>query len=294
MSKVLIIGAGGMLGHKLCQLLTDHELVATIRRDPGLYERHPAVFGHVRLIRDVDVLADDALERAIEQEAPDVIVNAVGIIKQLEEASNRYLSVAINAWLPHRLAKLAERGGARLIHISTDCVFDGEDGGYRESDPSNARDLYGQSKFLGETDGAEAHAVTLRTSIVGRELARPGSGLFEWFFSQRGGRVGGFTRAIYTGFTTLEMARVIDLMIKDFPDLRGLWQVASEPIDKHALLSRLNDRFDLEITLDRNDDFRCDRSLNMARFAAATGYVAPSWGEMLDDMHRDPTDYDAL
>lgn len=309
--KILVLGGGGMLGHKLCQLLPAHgfEVCATLRRPLRLAQRCPGIFDRVALFDQVDVLAPHQLEQTIEIVAPDVIVNCIGIVKQLPAAEDRYLSVAINALLPHRLAKHSVESNRRLIHISTDCVFDGLRGGYRETDPSDARDDYGKSKFLGETTEHETAALTLRTSIIGRELGESSHGLLEWFLAQTGGKVKGFSRAIYSGLTTHELAKVIAHLCKQFagprnvaPDLpdeisdsarlHGLFHVASAPISKYDLLCLIRRVYDLEIEIARDEDFVCDRSLIMDRFSAVTGYTAPDWEQMIAEMHADPINYD--
>lgn len=290
--KVLVLGGAGMLGHKLCQLLPafGFAVTATLRGPQFPLQSFSDVYGSVELIPRVDVLETE-LERTLTRVAPDVVVNCVGIVKQLPAAEDRFLSVAINALLPHRLARWCAAAHSRLIHISTDCVFDGARGAYSESDPSDARDLYGQSKFLGETTDAETSAVTLRTSIIGRELGEPAHGLLEWFLSQQGGRVRGYARAVYTGVTTQELARVVAMLCAN--RLSGLYQVASRPISKYDLLHLIRERYDLDIAIDRDDAFACDRSLVMERFSAATGYTPPDWEQMIGEMHADPTPYDA-
>jgi dTDP-4-dehydrorhamnose reductase len=293
MTRVLVLGAGGMLGHKLCQLLPEQgfEVWGTLRRPTDF----SSLFARVQLMNGVEVLNEASLSGAIEQAQPDVIVNCVGIIKQKREAENRYLSVAINSWLPHQLSRLCAEAGQRLIHISTDCVFSGTKGNYRESDLSDATDLYGKSKFLGETDDSEPAAITLRTSIIGRELGDPGTGLLEWFLAQQGaGQAQGFALAIFSGFTTHELANVIGLVIRDFPRLHGLYQIASTPISKYELLRLIGDVYDLPIEVERNEVFQCDRSLLADRFHAATGYAPPDWPTMIKRMHADPTAYSSL
>lgn len=289
MTRVLIIGAGGMLGHKLCQWLpTDGwDVTATARKDAAFYARYPGVFDRVRLLGGVDVLNEVSLETAIRAADPQFVINCVGIIKQLAEAHNRYLSVGINSWLPHRLAKLCHQQGRRLIHISTDCVFDGVRGQYRESDPTNATDLYGQSKALGETDAHETAAVTLRTSIIGRELEPPGHGLIDWFLGQRGRTIRGFANAIYTGFTTQEIARAIVRVMRHPQPLCGLYQVASQPINKYDLLCLAREAFGIDVEIQRDETFRCERSMIMDRFTQETGYVAPSWNSMIQELAAD-------
>lgn len=294
MSRVLVLGAGGMLGHKLCQCLSEHEIVGTVKKDTGFYDKFPKIFRNVTLIGGVDVLDNEKLEKTIRNIAPDVIINCIGIVKQLKEANNAFLSVAINSYLPHRLANLCANLGTKLISISTDCVFDGTRGGYCENDFSDARDLYGKSKFLGETTAEETAAVTLRTSFIGRELTIPTHGLLEWFLAQQGKTVRGFAKAIYSGSTTIEMAKIMAMIIKDHPHICGVYQVASKPITKYNLLCLIKDTFGLNVNITREEDFCCDLSLNMDRFVQTTGYIVPSWEEMICQMSKDPTDYDNM
>lgn len=293
MSRVLVLGAGGMLGHKLCQCLSEHEIVGTVRKNTEFYDKFHQVFDNVTLIGSVDVLDNQKLEQIIRNITPDVIINCIGIVKQLKEAYNTYLSVAINSFLPHRLAILCEDIGVRLITISTDCVFDGSRGGYRENDLSNAQDLYGKSKFLGETTNEEEAAVTLRTSFIGRELTTPTHGLLEWFLAQRKKTVKGFKKAIYSGFTSIEMAKIINMIIKNHPNIHGVYHVASKPISKYNLLCLIKEIFKLDINIESDEEFHRDLSLNMDKFTQATGYVAPDWEEMIYQMYEDKTDYNS-
>lgn len=294
MSKVLVLGAGGMLGHKLCQCLSEHEIIGTVKKDTEFYNKYNYIFKNVTLIGGVDVLDNQKLEQTIRNVAPDVIINCIGIVKQLKEANNAFLSVAINSYLPHKLATLCADVGIRLITISTDCVFDGTRGGYRENDFANARDLYGKSKFLGETTSEETAAVTLRTSFIGRELTTPTHGLIEWFLAQHKKTVRGFEKAVYTGFTSIELASIIALIIKNYPDIYGVYQVASKPITKYNLLCLVKEIFDLDVNIFGDKDFCCDLSLSMDRFTQTTGYIAPSWEEMIRTMYKDPTDYNNM
>ena len=293
MSKVLILGAGGMLGHKVCQRLQGHDVVGTVLEPVEQYDAFGELYSGVTLLGGVDVLQEGRVEKTLDSVQPDVVINCVGIVKQLKEAHNAYLSVAINSCLPHKLAMLCARAGSRLLHISTDCVFDGARGRYTESDFSDARDLYGKSKFLGETTPEETAAVTLRTSIIGREPRRPTHGLLEWFLAQKGKTVRGFARAIYTGFTTIEIARVMQMVIDAGAELTGVHHVAGEPISKYDLLQLIREAFGLDVCVERDEEFQCDRSLLMGPFAEATGYVAPSWPQMIRELAEDPTPYDA-
>ncbi|MEX2113674.1 MAG: SDR family oxidoreductase [Pirellulales bacterium] len=293
MIRVLVIGGSGMLGHKLCQLLPQHgfAVAATIRRPADFAARYPGVFRHVQILADVDALDDRQLQRAIDSASPHVVVNCAGIVKQLPAARDPLASVGVNAYLPHKLARLCGRQDRRLIHVSTDCVFAGTRGMYRECDPSDAHDLYGMTKYLGETVAEETAAVTLRTSIVGRELEVPGHGLLEWFLAQNGTPVRGFARATFSGLTTHELARVVAKIVIDHPRLQGLYQVASQPITKFDLLQLVRRAYGLPTEITRDEEVTCDRSLNMARLHDATGYVPPAWREMIAETAQDSTPY---
>jgi len=199
--------------------------------------------------------------------------------------------VRINSLYPHVLHRLCRARGVRLVHVSTDCVFSGRKGAYRESDPSDAEDVYGRSKFLGEVAGPGA--VTLRTSIIGRELSVE-RGLVEWFLSQRGRKVKGFTKAVFSGLTTLELSKVIRRVLADWVELEGLYHVAAEPVTKFDLLKLIRDVYRLDVEIEPDDSLACDRSLDGSRFREATGYVAPSWPEMIRAMAEDPTPYEEI
>lgn len=286
--RVLILGAGGMLGHKLCQLYSNQfETWATVRSMP----RHYATYNLLdtgRLIGGVDAENFDSIIQAFAIAKPDVVINCIGIIKQLPEAQKPIISLTINSLLPHRLATLCQASQTRLIHISTDCVFSGRKGMYTETDVSDAEDLYGRTKFLGEMD--YSGTLTLRTSIIGREL-RTTSGLVEWFLSNQNTKVRGFRQAIYSGFTTHALAKLIADLIEHYPNLSGLYQVSSEPINKYDLLLLLRDAFGMNIDIEPYDDFVLDRSLDSTRFRQATAFTPPTWPEMIAEMAKDPTPY---
>jgi dTDP-4-dehydrorhamnose reductase len=287
--RALVLGSAGKLGHRLWRELDRHmDAFATVRGSFGDYASLDW-FDPGRVIGGVDVLSDADLDRAMSAARPDVVVNAVGIVKQ-RRADSATTTIAVNALLPHRLADRCAAAGARLIHISTDCVFAGTKGAYTEQDVADAQDLYGRSKLLGEVD--RDGCLTVRTSMVGREI-RTARGLFEWFFSHRGEAVPGFTRARFSGLTTTELARVIADIIQRHPELRGVWHVAGDPINKFDLLTIVNDAFGLGSTLRADESFVCDRTLDASRFMNATGYRPPSWPAMVAELAADPTPYDA-
>jgi dTDP-4-dehydrorhamnose reductase len=287
--RVLILGAGGMLGHKLTQTLGQRfEAWATVRSAAASYARY-GILDPARLIDRVDAADPDSVVRAFAVARPSVVVNAVGVVKQLPEASDPVVALTGNALVPHRVARLCDASGARLIHVSTDCVFAGRRGCYGEDDPPDAEDLYGRSKLLGEVG---APHLTIRTSIVGRELAT-GHGLLEWFLSNRGRRVRGYSRAIFSGLPTITLASVVADLIERHPDLSGLYHVGAEPIDKCSLLRLWRDAYDLPIEIEPVEDVREDRSLDSSRFRAATGFRPPSWPQLVAAMAQDPTPYEA-
>lgn len=279
-----------MLGHKLCQYMrAQHEVAGTVRKKAELYKKYIEVFDKVKLVGNIDVLDAHLLEKSIERINPDVVINCVGIIKQLAEAKDPIVSIKINALLPHQIANICDKTGCRLIQISTDCVFDGKKGSYSESDVSNATDLYGRTKYLGEVV-ERPHCVTLRTSMVGRELYTS-SGLVEWFLSNKGGKVKGFKKAIYTGFTTIALAAIINDIIKNHPDMSGLYHVSSVPISKYDFICQLRNVMGLDITIERGTEFFIDRSLLCDRFKYETNFTPPSWTAMIEELASDPTPY---
>jgi dTDP-4-dehydrorhamnose reductase len=279
--RLLILGGSGMLGHQLWRgLHAQHDTWVTLRRPVADFAVHN-LFDEAKAIQLDDITDDTALERALGQAKPEAVINCVGLIKQRDEARDEALTLRVNAEFPRRLAKRCGEAGARLIHFSTDCIFAGTKGNYTESDPSDAADLYGQSKHQGEV--ADAHSVTLRTSVIGHELGT-NLALLDWFLSQRFKAINGYTKAIYSGFTTLEMARIVDLILTQHTGLSGVWHVASEPISKFALLQLCREKLGWEGVIEPNDEFVCDRSLNADRFNQATGYTPPSWEAMISEL----------
>ncbi len=279
--RILILGGDGMLGHQLFKSWRGrHEVRVTLRQDFAAYERF-GLFRREDSCAGIDVRSADRLNEVIRIFRPDVLVNAVGVVKQRADGKAVIPSLEINALLPHRLAELCRASGVRLVHLSTDCVFSGRKGNYSEDDTPDAEDLYGRSKVLGEVD--EPGCLTLRTSIIGRELSRK-TGLLEWFLSQRGGVVKGFRNAIFSGFTTLEMARIIERLLTASPKAEGLYHVSAAAISKHDLLHKINAALGLGITILPDDEFHCDRSLDSTRFRREFGYVPPAWDEMVAEL----------
>lgn len=279
--KLLVLGATGMLGSAVLRVFAARPGIEGVgsARSAGSLGRLPADVA-ARVVTGIDVENPDALVRLFARTRPDVVINCVELIKQLAEADDALAAIPINALLPHRLARLCGAADARLIHISTDCVFRGDRGGYTEADLPDACDLYGRSKLLGEVD--YPNAVTLRTSIVGHELGSA-HGLIEWFLAQPG-PVKGYAKAVFSGLPTCELARVIADHVLPNPDLTGLWHVSAAPIDKLSLLRLVRDAYGRTTEIEPDDRVVIDRSLDSSRFRARTGYTPPGWPELVARM----------
>ncbi len=281
--RILILGGDGMLGHQLFSHLgQSHDARVTVRQPLAAYAELP-LFRSANVYPEVDVRTDTALLEVLTGFRPQAVVNAVGIIKQQTISTDSIANIEINALLPHRLAIACKDIGARLVHFSTDCVFSGRTGNYNEEDPSDAEDLYGRCKYLGEV--ADSHCITLRTSIIGRELARRKS-LLEWFLTQHG-TVHGYRQVIYTGFTTREMGRIVERILVERPDASGIYHVSSAPISKYDLLCLIREKLKLATEIIPDDELRCNRSLDSTRFRGEFAYAPPSWDDMIEELARD-------
>jgi dTDP-4-dehydrorhamnose reductase len=281
--RVLVLGATGMLGNAVLRLFAQspgYLVFGSVRSSAALRllpsDLHPSV------IVGVDVENVDSLTHLFAVVHPDVVINCVGLVKQLAEADDPLAAIPINALLPHRLARLCEVAGARLVHIGTDCVFPGTKGMYTETDTADAKDLYGRSKYLGEVD--YPHAITLRTSIIGHELCG-GRSLLGWFLAQTG-NVKGFKRAIFSGLPTVEIARVIRDHVIPHPELHGVYHVSAEPINKFDLLTLVAQIYRKTIDISADDQLVIDRSLDSTRFRQATGFAPKVWPELIQSMRN--------
>jgi dTDP-4-dehydrorhamnose reductase len=280
--RSLILGGDGMLGHRLLvDLAARHDVRVTLRRPLESYAAY-GLFRAGNAYGSIDLRSPDALRPVLAEFAPEAVINAAGIMKRRPDAEDPIPNLEINALLPHRLARLCAPIGARLVHVSTDCVFSGRKGNYTESDPPDEGDLHGRTKALGEVRAP--NCVTLRTSFIGPELARKRS-LLEWFLSQTGS-IRGFRRAIFSGFTTTEMVRIVELLLARFPEAGGLYHVSSEPISKFDLLGLVKRRLGLAVEIVPDDDFVCDRSLDSSRFRTEFGYRPPEWPAMIEELAR--------
>lgn len=280
--KILVLGASGMLGNAVFRLFSEcaeYEAFGTIRSDRSKKMFSESLWNN--LLSGIDVENIDSLMQVMSEIKPDVVINCIGLVKQLSEADDPLLAIPINSLLPHRLARLCAVAGARFIHMSTDCVFSGSKGMYLDSDYSDAKDLYGRSKFLGEVD--YPNAITLRTSIIGHELDGARS-LVGWFLAQSG-PVKGFRKAIFSGLPTVEIARLIRDYVIPHPELHGLYHVSADPINKLELLELVAKTYGKSIDIQPDDILVIDRSLDSTRFRRSTGFQPKSWPELVQAMH---------
>lgn len=282
--RILILGGDGMLGHRLLRhLAPHHEVRVTLHQrleDYGAF----GLFNRANAHAGVDARDASRVIEVFSDFKPQAVVNAIGIVKQRPGVKDGVLSVEVNGMLPHLLARLCRAHGAQLVHLSTDCVFSGKKGNYTEGDRPDPEDVYGFSKLIGEAAGRGA--LTLRTSMIGQELKRKTS-LVEWFLSQRGKSVKGWRKAIFSGFTTAEMSRLIETIVTRHPGAHGTYHVSAEPISKFDLLSGIETRIRSGTAIAPDDSVHCDRSLDSTRFRSEFGYAPPAWGTMLDELAAD-------
>ncbi len=278
--RILVFGGDGMLGHQLFKTLSRrHDVRVTLRQRLSAYKDFN-LFSKENAYEGIEVGSMDRLMDMLGEFRPEAVVNAVGIVKQRATAKECIPSLEINSLFPHRLACLCKAAGVRMVHMSTDCVFSGKKGRYRETDLSDAEDLYGRTKYLGEV--YESHCVTLRTSIIGKELSRK-QGLLEWFLCQKGS-VQGFKSALFSGFTTLELSRIIEKILTEYSKKGGLYHVSSDPISKFDLLKLVKEKLGLRIEIIPVEEPRLDRSLDSRRFRKEFNYSPPTWEEMIEEL----------
>lgn len=279
MRRVLVLGGTGMLGHVLWRTCAERfDAYATVRADEPTAEA-AEVLDPGRIVTGVRIEEPRSIARALDDTRADAVVNCIGIVKQAVDDPS--VAIRANALFPHDLAVACRERGARLIHVSTDCVFSGRKGGYTESDRPDPDDVYGRSKLLGEVTAPGA--LTIRTSMIGREITTS-HGLLEWFLSQSGGTVRGFTRAVFSGPTTPVLSRAIADVLERHQSLEGLYHLGAEPIDKHELLLLARDAFAFDVEIEPDESVVIDRSLDSTNFRSATGWAAPTWREMVAEL----------
>ena len=282
-TKIIILGVNGMLGNNLFKYFNSKKEFNTIGilRDKERIKLNDYFLNKKNIFIIKNIFNNDLKETFISFNA-DIIINCIGIIKQNPESLNPYNSISINSLFPHYLNDLCKEINAKLIHISTDCVFSGSKGNYLESDLPDAKDLYGRSKLLGEVDDNES--ITLRGSYIGEELNN-NRGLLSWFLSQKN-QVKGFKNAIFSGVTASEFARIIEKFVIPNKKLNGIYHVSSDPIDKFSLLKIIKEIYCKDIEIIDDYQLSIDRSLNSYKFREETGYQPLEWEESIKNMRQ--------
>lgn len=290
--NILVLGIEGMLGHVVGSVLSkEFNVVGTSRKSVDANSPVRQILPYLHIHQNLDVRDEGSIRKVIEALQPAYVINCVGVIKQKLSPASFVDCIEINSSLPHRLSSICEENGSRLVHFSTDCVFSCKPGIKDLLAQPDPQDLYGRSKLLGELD--HENSLTIRTSIVGRQISGSES-LFEWFLNQKGKKVSGYTKALYTGVTTKTLAKIIKRIISNEVELHGVWQVASSEISKYDLLNLVNDMLDLGISIEKNSDFECDRRLDGSEFTRRTSIEIPSWSEMIEEFKSDQAVYREL
>ena len=281
--RMLILGITGMLGNTLfryCNLLDNYRVLGTLRNKLA-YKKFS--ISHRDSIYYLDNPNDeDLLTKLIESHKPDVVINCIGIIKQILSETDPVNTININSLLPHKIYKICDKKNIRFIHISTDCVFSGNKGNYKEIDIADSTDLYGRSKLLGEQQNNKA--LTIRTSIIGHELFTSHS-LLEWFLKQEN-EIYGYDNAIFSGFPTIEISKILDEFIIPNKNLSGVYHIASNPISKFELLKLISEIYKKKINIIKNNSIKIDRSLNANKFMQETGFYPKEWLDYIKSMHQ--------
>ena len=291
-NNILVLGIEGMLGHVVGGVMSeDFNVVGTSRKSVDANSPVRQILPHLSIHQNLDVRDERSIRKVIEALQPAYVINCVGVIKQKLSPSSFVDCIEINSSLPHRLSSICDEFGSRLIHFSTDCVFSCKPGIKDLLTLPDPQDLYGRSKLLGELN--HENSLTIRTSIVGRQISGSES-LFEWLLSQKGKKISGYSKALYTGVTTKTLAKIVKQIIAKEIELHGVWQVASSEISKYDLLNLVNDKLDLGISIEENTDFECDRRLDGHEFTRRTSIEVPSWSEMIEEFKSDQVLYREL
>lgn len=284
MLNIYILGASGMLGYSIFANLSEYKgfnVFGTVRNIKNK-ENYFSEFKN-KIIENIDISDLSSLDILFQKNKPDIVINCIGLIKQHSISKQYIQAIKVNALLPHELAHICDNYQAKLIHFSTDCVFDGKSGDYQQTDIPTATDLYGRTKYLGEVTYGKH--LTLRTSIIGHELSSNVS-LIDWFLNQKD-QVNGYTKAIFSGFPTCYIAKLLAEKIIPNENLNGLYHLSSEAIDKYTLLSDIATIYHKDIIINPSEDLVIDRSLNSAPLRNEINFTPPSWNELIKYMYED-------
>lgn len=292
MAKILILGASGLLGHKLFQTLSARfdNVTGLLHGDRQRFVA-TGLFDSTNTVDQFEANDFDSVLEQLNQFSPDVIVNAVGITKRRKGITDARYARRINADFPALLSQWVTQRDRRLIHFSTNCVFDGTKASYTESSPPDCQTIYGSTKAAGEVSAAGA--LTLRTSFIGRELAHY-TELLEWFLAQKGKVIGGYTSSLFSGVSTQYLSRVVADVIEFHPKLSGLYNLAAaKPITKYDLLCLARDVFKINVEIIPEENNLNNAVLDGSVLNRKLNLKIPTWQEMMDDIAKESL-YDSL
>ena len=283
MTKVLILGSTGLLGStilKYFSIKSNFKCFGTIRKSSD--KKKLKYINKVKLYK-VDFDKSRSLRKVFSMIKPNLVINCIGVVKQVLNNNMNSEIIRVNSFLPHYLSELVnENNEIRFIHFSTDCVFSGLKGRYLESDVTDAKDIYGVSKMLGEVD--KSNTLTLRTSIIGQEL-KTNYSLLNWFLSQKK-QIKGYKNAIFSGLTAPEIAHVIHNYVIPNKKIRGIYHLSGKPISKYDLLYIIKKIYKKKIKIVPDLKIKINRSLNSNLFQKATGYKPPTWNKLIEEMYE--------
>lgn len=288
--RIAVLGAGGMLGHKVYEVLRAEypDTFAVFRKCPAHYSRLP-LFDHQHMRGAFDARQFSKFDGYLRSLQPDLVINCIGLTTRKLGEQRESDILVVNSVLPHKLKEWCEANGASLIHFSTDCVFSGKSGPYSQSDLRDAKDLYGQSKALGEVEGVKC--LTIRSSIIGLEIEGK-TELLEWFLSQKGREVRGFSRVMYSGVTTLTMAQTVLKLLQANTPLSGIQQLASQPISKFDLLSLANEIFGNRCSIRSVETPESNKVLIPSDYFNKNDVHTPSWRQQLQAVADEVVKYE--
>ncbi len=284
--RILILGADGMIGHKIAQSLEDFELILASRKSISLKS-----IGIIKGKMVLHNLITDSLDLLLDSTTPDIIINCAGITTRRGVEDNIVNTGLLNSELPHKLDSWANLNSKKLIHFSTDCVFSGNKGNYLDNDFADANDIYGKSKALGEVDSL--NTLTLRCSMIGRELYNF-TELFEWLKKNKNKKIEGYSNTFYSGITTVRMGIILNQILKKNLNLSGIYNISSTPISKFDLLIKLSNAFNLNVEVKQNTNNKSNKVLISEKFTEITGIYPPNWDDLISEFKEDCEKYKSL
>ena len=283
MTRILILGSTGLLGSTILKYFSEHtklKCFGIVRKNSD--KKKLEFIKKIKLFK-VDYENKNHVSKVFAKVKPHLIINCIGVVKQIVKDNKISEIIKVNSYLPHHLSELANKHKkVRFIHFSTDCVFSGLEGNYKENDFTDANDIYGKSKILGEL--SISNFLTLRTSIIGHEL-KTNYSLLDWFLAQKT-VVKGYKNAVFSGLTALEISKVLNKYVIPNKNLRGVYHLSGKSINKYDLLEIIKRVYkkDIKIMIDKKT--KINRSLNSNLFQKVTGYKPKDWTKLIEEMYE--------